>query len=242
MVLYTVSRDNEKTGPCVSAWIGGSKEESHASCDASGCPMRPWAREPGAPICYAQGGQSAGAAAGMRRAAALKPAAYSLAAAIARAPRSVRMLRMSAIGDPGVIGASEASSIRQQAVAAGLRIVGYLHAWRKAEHWKGWLMASCRDLEEADEAIDAGWRATVAMKTIPTDSAGRLVRSGLTPKGRRWTACPAMLRPVADYGPRRGVDCTLCMICDASRPGPVVAFFDHGPGGAWRYRSRQEDK
>jgi len=76
-------------------------------------------------------------------------------------------------------------------------------------------MASCDSLVAADEAVDAGWRATVI---LPWNSPLDVV----TPAGRDVLVCPEQTK--------RGVNCNTCGLCDASRRGPdVIGFLDHGP-------------
>ncbi len=77
-------------------------------------------------------------------------------------------------------------------------------------------MASCDSVMQADEAVDAGWRATAI---LPWNTAPAGI---VTPAGRDVVVSPAQKE--------RGVNCNTCGLCDASRAGPdVIGFLDHGP-------------
>jgi len=153
----------------------------------------------------------------------------SLAAALNSASRAAKMVRLSAIGDVGRMAREHADAIVNTIKAAGLSVVGYTHHWREAQaadSWRGRLMASVGSLAEADDALAQGWRAAaVVSKDHPARS--------VTPGGARVVVCPAQL--AEDRG--ASVTCNACRLCDASRPGPVIAFREHGNGVALRDRA-----
>lgn len=146
---------------------------------------------------------------------------YTLAAAMAKASRGAKMIRMTAIGDAGLLPKSTASTIKDEAKKAGLKIVGYTRAWRhhpeRSAHWQGVLMASTMTLDEADQAIDQGWRAsTVLAKDHPVT--GHKRNRFTTPKGRKGVICPNMIDA--------SITCNNCRLCGGPK-GPVIGFFTH---------------
>jgi hypothetical protein len=206
-LLFTARSTNIKTGDVPTGWVGATREETRASC--AGCPLL----DKG---CYAHSGAVALAAHAARKAAAAGKD-RSLGAAIAGAARSARMLRLTGIGDVGRSGVDVAIEVASEVAAAGLALVGYTHHWRESAvsaAWRGRLMASTEKLQDADRAVAEGWRATVV---VPEDYPQR----STTPAGRPVVVCPAQV-------PSSRVTCNDCRLCDASRPGPVIAFRAHG--------------
>lgn len=234
-ILWAARSSNVKTGDVPTAWVGLDKAACLSSC--TGCKLAPKSIG-GDGSCYSHSGSPAVAASSIRKAAA-RGLDRSLAAALNSASRAARMVRYTAIGDGGRVAPGVADSIVQQVKAAGLSFVGYTHHWREpqvAADWRGRLMASCDNLCEADDALAAGWRASAV---VPEDHPARSV----TPGGATVVVCPAQLaeerqerqaqRDRYDYngGNRaRSVTCNDCRLCDASRPGPVIAFREHGNG------------
>lgn len=207
-ILATPTSSNRKTGNVPTLWIGLTREEGRESC--AGCPLLDRG-------CYAHSGPSAMGADSARRGARKEPARYQIETALRGAARSARMLRATGIGDIGRSGRGLADRVVAAATSAGLALVGYTHHWREngvASAWRGRLMASTETLEDADLAVDAGWRATVV---VAVDAP----RTATTPKGRKVIVCPAQVREGA-------VTCNECRLCDASKPGPIIAFRAHG--------------
>lgn len=207
-VFATPRSSNVKTGDVPTLWVGKTEEETRESC--AGCPLLGGG-------CYAWSGAVRFGAISARKKAAADPASRTIAAAIRGAARSARMIRATGLGDIGRAGKAAADEIASAAAAAGLALVGYTHHWREtdvAAAWRGRLMASTETLADADTAANAGWRVTVI---APAD-APRVLE---TPEGRKVVVCPAQVREGA-------VTCNDCRLCDASRPGPVIAFRAHG--------------
>jgi NAD-dependent dihydropyrimidine dehydrogenase PreA subunit len=233
-ILWAATSSNVKTGNVPTAWVGLTKAACRESC--RGCPMAP--RDVGGDgSCYSHSGSPAIAHASIRKAAA-SGKDRSLTAALRNAARSARMVRLSAIGDMGRMAREHADAIVDTIKTAGLAVVGYTHHWREEaprEAWRGRLMASVGGLAEADEALAAGWRAAAV---VPEDHPARSV----TPGGATVVVCPAQVaearaakRDRYDYNGGnaavgRSVTCNDCRLCDASRPGPVIAFREHGNG------------
>ena len=215
-ILWTdgANSRNRKVGPVPTAYVGASKAECVDSC--TGCPLLTTA-------CYAHDSTPAMAAASVQRAARTAPERYSLRAALSRRLSLARIVRLTAIGDIGRCGRELADSIVATIQAEGLRVVGYTHHWREqavADAWKGRLMASTERMDQVDEAVDAGWRATTI---LPKDAP----RVSYTPAGRTVVKCPAQVT-------NNRVDCNHCALCDASKPGPIVGFEVHGNrAGSW---------
>lgn len=208
-LIFTARSSNRKTGDVPTAWIGANEEEARESC--AGCPLLGGG-------CYAWIGAVRFGAISARKSAVKRPARYTLAAAIKGAARSARMLRLTGIGDIGRSGVALADQVVSEAKAAGLAPVGYTHHWREsgvADAWRGRLMANTESAVDADRAVDAGWRATVI---VSADAP----RVSATPAGRKVIVCPAQAAE------DRGVTCNTCRLCDASKPGPVIAFRAHG--------------
>lgn len=211
-VLWTARSRNRKTGDVPTAWVGATQAEARASC--AGCPLLDDGR------CYSWSGATQLAAASARKNAARQPERYTMGAALANRVASARMVRVTGLGDIGRSGRALADSIVETAARAGLAVVGYSHHWREpavAESWRGRLMASTETLADADRAVREGWRASVV---VPADHP-RLSR---TPEGRAVVVCPEQATG--------RVTCNDCRLCDASRPGPVIAFREHGNGSA----------
>ena len=205
-ILWAATSRNAKTGNVPTAWVGPTREEARESC--AGCPML----DNG---CYAHSGTPVIGLASIARAFG-EGKDYSLSAALRGRRNSARMVRYTALGDGGRVSRTTADGIVAAVRAAGLQLVGYTHHWREeqvADAWRGRLMASCDTLSDADEALDAGWRAAVVLP----EGAGDTV----TPAGRKVKVCPAIRAPGK-------VTCNDCRLCDGSARGPIVGFPAHG--------------
>ena len=208
-VLWSATSNNRKTGNIPQGTIGTTKEEILHSCNVAQCKLRP-VDQGGNGECYAHHGTPAMAASSKTRALA-RGKNYTLDNALPNSARSARFLRLADIGDPVVLTREQVTSYRDKAIAAGMQgIISYSHAWKHAgQHLKGLVMASCDTLEEADEAIEAGWRAAVI---LPHDAP---LHGNTTPAGRRIVVCPAQRLPNI-------VTCNICGACDASTKGPII--------------------
>jgi len=208
-VLWTARSRNRKTGDVPTAWIGASMAEARASCE--GCPLL-------GGKCYSWSGATQLAAGSARKNAERHPERYTMAAALAQRVASARMVRVTGLGDIGRSGRALADAVVDEAARVGLAVVGYTHHWREegvAAAWRGRLMASTETLADADRAAREGWRVSVV---VPADHP----RLSKTPEGRAVVVCPEQVTG--------RVTCNDCRLCDASRPGPVIAFREHGNG------------
>lgn len=226
---------NKKTGDMPTLYQGATPTETAASCIEADCPLLPVSAggtaEKGDVRCYAWAGTPRmGLAAAQRSRAAGKK--YSLTAALENRSPKARAIRLAAIGDPVSLGRVRMRKIADMADQAGLALIAYTHAWRHARWLRPYAVASCDTPEQADEAVDAGWRAAVVL-TDDFLSDGRRVfaRSGgkksRTPGGKPILICPAQQLPGR-------VTCNQCRLCDASVNGPIIGFIEHGPGSKAR--------
>jgi hypothetical protein len=217
--LWISRPKNEKTGPIPTAYIGTNNKECRDSCRTAKCPFlsKKDGGDPSKPTCYAYGTVTMGAASAYR-AHAKNPARYELASALANRHPSAKYIRMSAIGDPVVLGPGSANDILSEAAAANLRVLGYTHGWRQGYWWKDVLRASCGSLDECDEAISQGWTASVV---LPSDQLEAKGKTFTTPEGHRGVVCPAFHNGE--------LTCNSCGMCAFDKI-KVVGFPDHGPG------------
>jgi hypothetical protein len=134
---------------------------------------------------------------------------YSLKNALSNSKRSAKMARFGAIGDPSALGIDYINKAVNAVKSIGLAPVGYTHFWKANPKLAGLLMASVHTLDEADQAMAAGFRAAVV---LPPSHTGRFT----TPSGNKGIVCPAM---VAD------VTCNDCRQCDGSNGSKIVIGF-----------------
>jgi len=212
MILWTARSKNRKNDDVPQGYIGRTREESKATCKKAKCPML---EGKNGRHCYAQKGTPSWAHANICKAFA-KGRDYSLETALKKRNPKAKIVRLGAVGDP--VGAQqETLEAYGKVKKAGLLFIGYTHAWKAMPNFHDVLLASCDTLEEADRAIQCGWKPCVV---LPHDHQGRVF---LTPKGNKGIVCPAMLAPGK-------VTCNTCRMCDASKKTPVIGIPDHGPG------------
>lgn len=217
---------NGKVGASPTMYVGVDRAESRKSCNAVACPLRP-KEDGGDGSCYAQGGTTACAIGSMKRAAD-NGKDYSMQAALETRSVKAKAVRLTAIGDVACSPSLVAYAVAAASVAkrAGLAVIGYTHGHGlpHAAPLRGLLMASANSLSEADKLASEGWRVAVVLP--PTPPGETPARTTLTPEGRTVLTCPVLVRPDAD------LTCNACRLCDASRPGPIIGFPDHGPAVA----------
>jgi len=212
--LWLAETEATKLGPVPVLYIGRTRQESLDSCN--GCPLLE------SKDCYAQFGTPAIGHSSMIRAR-LNGKEYSLASALLNSKRVAKMARFSAVGDISSIEESVVFKWVKAIRDFGLDVVGYTHKWRDNPQYAGVFMASCDDLSEVDEALEAYGRAATV---LPYDFKGKKFT---TKGGAKGIVCPAILEDK--------VTCNTCRLCDASKPGPVVGFPDHGPKHRHKTRS-----
>lgn len=215
-MLWTFASENGKTGSIPTAWIGKDKAESRASC--KGCILLD------SHDCYAHYGTPAIGHASLSKAAA-RGEDRSMERAFKNRSVQAKMVRIGAIGEPGVLPLSWWKKIRATAKSAKLDVIAYTHRWRKRPDLAKEAMASCDSMDEVDEALRMGFRVAVV---LPEDHKGLRFT---TPGGAKGLVCPAIATG-------HKVQCNECRKCDASRPGPVIGFPNHGPKARGIRRSR----
>lgn len=206
--LWLPTTTNRKTGNIPTSYIGQTKEHALSSCRAAGCDLLESNK------CYAWYGTPRMAYASVTRAYNAGKS-YDRAEAFLNAVRSARYVRVGALGDPHVLGREELEQTYEAALRAKFEgVLGYTHGWRDGQ-LQGLVLASCDNLRQADQAVDAGWRASAI---LPWNTPYKGIR---TPSGRKVLVCP---------GQKKNVVCNDCGLCDARARGPpVIGFLDHSP-------------
>jgi hypothetical protein len=229
-MLWRPTSGNAKTGNIPQGYVGKTKKQTEASC--AGCKWRrkdPETGEGGG--CYYWQGQTQGAHHAMRVRAGQHPDQYTLSYALQHARRAARYLRAAVGGDPNIFSRETVQSWHDQVKAAGMKgVLAYTHFFAsKGSHLRGLAMASCDTLDEADQAVDAGWRAAVTITSHKAPGSrkpqlrnkpewtGQIYK---TPKNRRVVLCPAQV------GKR---DCNTCGLCDPTTHNqvPIIGFLIH---------------
>lgn len=211
-ILWLAQTNNKKTGNVPTAFIGRSRTEALKSC--RGCKQLKTRN------CYAWFGTVSWALRNMLKVFKRDPQRYSFMNALANRAPTAKMVRVAAIGDPARAKFRDLESSFQLSNQLGLAYVGYTHFHKEpsSDRLKGMLMASCDSMEEADEAVKRGWRATTI---VPFDFKEKRFTS---PEGHTAVVCPAQTKPAE-------ITCNDCLLCDASRKTrfQIIAFKDHGP-------------
>jgi hypothetical protein len=212
--LWLGTTRNRKTRNIPTSYIGQTLEHLTDSCLEADCSLLPSRR------CYAMYGTPRMAYASMLRAME-RGRDYSLGTALRESARSARYVRVGALGDPCILPREEVAETYENVRAEGFRgLLGYTHGWKgRGAHLRGQVMASCDSPEEADRALEMGWRVTVIL------AADASADGNCTSQGVPVVLCPAQAR--------RGVNCNTCGHCDARARGPpVIGFREHGPRSA----------
>lgn len=229
-VLWVARTGDRKTGPIPIGYIGGSREESLATC--KGCPLLK--REHGGkhagegPMCNAHYGTLGLAHNGLAKGVVAHPGRdRTLERALEDRWKGARYVRFPALGDPARLPGRQLWQIRDAIREEGLGLLGYTHFWRdvgkassKGRLLRQTFMASCGSLREADIAFKAGWIPTVVMPHTQPPGHSR------TPGGRPVVLCPAQ----TPKGKAQEVTCNDCGLCDRQEnPGLGILFRDRGP-------------
>ena len=229
-MLWRPESRNTKTGNIPQGYVGKTKAETEASCE--GCRFRrkdPNTGKGGG--CYYWQGQTQGAHNSMRQRAQRLPHEYTFEHAIANARRTARYIRAAVGGDPNIFTREQIQSWHHKAKQARFKgMLIYNHFWStKGAHLKGLTMASVDSPDEADQAVDAGWRAAVTITSHKAPGSNKLQlrktpewsgQEYTTPKGRQIVLCPAQV------GDR---DCNTCGLCDPTSHNrvPIIGFLVH---------------
>ena len=247
-ILISPNSKNPKTGGIPQIMIGGSKAEGLDSC--KGCPMlsEKMGGKGEKTKCYHWGGSSQMGHISMAKANDKDPdklredLSYQLSSP--KVSRQAQYVRLAVGGDPSALGREWVEEITETVKAHNFKgALGYTHFYQgKGSDLKGLVMASVESLEDADRAVDSGWRSAVVLDAVHPDLAlARAKRFGgaplwtgqdfTTPKGRRVTVCPSQTgATVKDArGNPRPIDCNTCGMCDAtqSKGGDIIGFLKH---------------
>lgn len=251
-ILISPNSSNRKTGNIPQIMIGRSKAEGLDSC--KGCPML--SKKMGGAgektNCYHWGGSSQMGHISMAKANDKDPDKLredlSFQLSSPKVSRQAQYVRLAVGGDPSALGRERVEEITATVKGHGFNgALGYTHFYRgKGSDLKGLVMASVESLEDADRAVDDGWRSAVVLDALHPDlalarlrrKAGRFKGSPLwtgqdftTPKGRRVTVCPSQTgATVKDArGNQRPIDCNTCGMCDATQTkgGDIIGFLKH---------------
>lgn len=219
--VYIAPRSkNVKTGDVPTVWIGVTREESRATCDAVACPLRPWARA-GEILCYAWAGTPILGLSSVERKFNAGTLELDLEAQLKKRSPAARIIRIGAIGDPAVMSWGWWYRIDRLAKKYGLKTVSYTHGWRLRPDLAGRTMASCDSLEEAVQARAAGFQAAVATREV-----GLLDKPITLSDGSRAVICPAMSSKARG---KPMTQCNDCALCTGKHLGTTILFPDHGP-------------
>lgn len=202
--LYTSKSNNVKTGNIPQQFIGANREDSKLSC--KGCPLLE-------KVCYAQNGTEAYFGHNSVIRANNKGKDYSLQNALDNRAKSAKYFRLGAIGDPSAV--KDVIKVGEKIREEGLGVLSYTHFWNsRGEFLKGHAMASCDTWEEAEEATNRGWRATVHVDELKE-------KQGKTETGKRFTLCPAQRT-------ENKIKCNDCGLCDAKlKAAEIIVFLNH---------------
>ena len=247
-ILIAPSSKNSKTGNIPQIMIGRSKAEGLGSC--KGCPML--SKEMGGAgektNCYHWSGSSQMGHISMAKANDKDPDKLredlSLQLSSPKVSSEAQYVRLAVGGDPSALGQERVKEITETVKAHNFKgALGYTHFYQgKGSDLKGLVMASVESLEDADRAVDDGWRSAVVLDAVQPglapSRANRFKGSPLwtgqdftTPKGRRVTVCPSQAgATVTDArGNQRPIDCNTCGMCDATQAkgGDIIGFLKH---------------
>lgn len=209
------------------------------SCE--GCPLLT-----GSPRCYSHNGRGRMAMASIVKAAVKNPARYSLGQAMVNRRAGAKAVRFSPIGDSARALRETVEAAAEKVRQAGLSVISYTHFPDEVPWMKTIAMASVQSITEAEDLLGQGWRVAL----VAEDETGDLsLRGKMEDLGGQtqvpFVVCPAMVQKRKQrewkedprgVGPR-SVTCDDCRLCDASKPGPVIVFPDHGVTagvGPWR--------
>jgi len=223
-LAWVAQPTNEKTGPIPTAYVIDADPNvadpgagSRASCAAIGCALL-------GEGCYAHSGTPRMGVASLVRSL-VEGADKSLERALANRDPSATAARMTALGDVAATPALVmiAKRAARRIAQEGLGLIGYTHGWRleQAAGLRSTFRASCNTLNEVDEALAAGWKATTV---LPYDVDPRS-RDVVTPGGAKVKICPALVPPAEG---RARVTCNTCRLCTTSSPIRVIGFPAHG--------------
>lgn len=215
-LTWVSGTSNIKTGDIPTAYVGETVAECRDSC--KGCPLLER-------TCYAWNGMARASLTRIERRRGEHGDQYTLDNAIKKRSPGARCVRIGAMGDPARADGDEILSTVNRLLKLDLPTISYTHFWREpwAQHLKGICLASCEDVDEADEAITMGWVPALLLPwDYMLDGGSAMIE---TPAGNRGVVCVAQTKP--------GVTCNDCRMCWLGHPvwaaGKIsmIGFIDH---------------
>lgn len=218
-ILWLATTSNIKTGPVPTAYIGTTVDEVRESCQ--GCPLLDCG-------CYAWAGLNRVAMHRHEEGYKENPERYLLSNVLKRVRKQARFARLGAMGDPAHADRRQLRADLHKLERAGLATISYTHFWRHkyAEDLRDVCMASCETAEEAEEALDMGWRPAMILPWDHHHSSGpRFYLSPQEDEVAQGLVCPAQTK--------EAVTCNSCQLCRVDHPAwsagkiHAIGFLEH---------------
>ena len=239
-ILVQSTTSNKKTGRIPTIIVGTTAEETLQSCIDSGCAVLPeklggtgeyhkyGIKKP----CYAWKGTVSWATKSIRRALDKGTKTiedYTCENAFRMSERTARVFRLSSIGDCSALSHEQMKEIVSTGERYNLKPMGYTAGWKRKgkDYLKQWVLASNFTMEQADKAIDSGWRSTVI---LPKDTD---YKTFVTPAGNKGIVCPEQTqqRINPEVTPRNKITCNTCGLCSEGNQHKskfkVIGFINH---------------
>jgi len=219
---------NSKTGNIPTACVGQSIKQTKQSC--TGCALfRPnkkikdtrefkcyaWSGtvklSTGAAYLSATNGKSHTTMVGTK--ATKNGGRYTLEYALKNRSHRSKYFRVSSIGDPARADRKELNSTIKRIRKEPLDIIGYTHFWKDWNNrgLKNSLMASCDNIDQADEAINKGF---IPAAIIPEDTPKNKNNIYYTSKGTALLACMNQTQKIK--GVEEPIQCNECGLCSVN--------------------------
>jgi hypothetical protein len=235
-ILVQATTRNQKTGNIPTIIVGQNQNDVVKSCMQSGCKLlhtklggKGEYKELGLKPCYAHNSSVSWATKSIFRALDKGTKAlddYSLTEGFRMSARTAKYFRCSSIGDISSISHKRFNEILKEGIKYGLKPLGYT-ADKTATHLKESLLLSCPTIEETDQAVNEGWRAT----TIFQSWNGK--KTFTTPSGHKGIVCPEQTQSKSgkEITPRNKITCNDCGLCSQGNQHTtkykVIGFITH---------------
>ena len=236
-VLVQATTQNKKTGNLPTIIVGQTQKQVVSSCIQSGCKLLHTKlggsgeyKELGLKPCYAHNGSVSWGTKNIFKA--LEKGSktledYSVYDGFRMSARTAKYFRCSSIGDISVVTPNRFKTILKEAAIYGLKPLGYT-ADKTATHLKDSLLLSCPTMEETDEAVKNGWRATTIFKSWDGKK-----KTFTTPQGNKGIVCPEQTQAKSgkEITPRNKITCNICGLCSQGNQHTtkykVIGFITH---------------
>lgn len=235
-ILVQATTKNKKTGNIPTIIVGQNQDDIVKSCIQSGCKLLHKKlggsgeyKDLGLRPCYAHNSSVSWGTKSIFRA--LEKGSkvlddYSLSEGFRMSARTARYFRCSSIGDISAVSPNRFRTILKEGAIYGLKPLGYT-ADKTATHLKDSLLLSCPTMEETDNAVNEGWRATTIFKSWD----GK--KTFTTPAGHKGIVCPEQTQAKSgkEVTPRNKITCNDCGLCSQGNKHPskykVIGFITH---------------